>query len=272
MRHSNRVISETLFCLVLSLHLIGVRAQSRSITPQSHWTNANQTRLHYLEWSKRGFPVVLIHGLYDDAHVWQKLATQLAANYRVIAFDRRGSGRSAAPSGGYDHATLASDVQALLESLKLNDVTLIAHSFGGETALTLAAQQPSYLKRLVLVEGGFFPRRAPANDALPVPPCEATPARCVRNVALEQASRAYDAEALYPKVKIPTLLVMGVPVLPQGMDAAPLKEARQHVEQVAQQKLAQGKAVFIERAQHWVQKDQPRALAQAIKAFLAEER
>ena len=58
-----------------------------------------------------GVPVVLIHGWPFDSNSWERQTTALlAAGYRVITYDRRGFGRSSAPSTGYDYDTLAADM------------------------------------------------------------------------------------------------------------------------------------------------------------------
>ena len=55
----------------------------------------------------------------------------LAAGYRVITYDRRGFGRSSAPSTGYDYDTLAGDTDKLISALDLRDVALVGFSMGG---------------------------------------------------------------------------------------------------------------------------------------------
>lgn len=78
-----------------------------------------------------GQPVVLIHGYPLDGQSWEKQERALlAAGYRVIAYDRRGFGRSSQPSIGYDYDTFAADLETLLEHLKLTDVVLVGFSMG----------------------------------------------------------------------------------------------------------------------------------------------
>lgn len=77
-------------------------------------------------------PVVLIHGWPLSAKAWEKQIPALKeAGFRVIAYDRRGFGRSDKPDTGYDYDTLAADLAALIEERDLRDVTLVGFSMGG---------------------------------------------------------------------------------------------------------------------------------------------
>lgn len=76
---------------------------------------ADGTRLFYNDWGS-GRPVVLIHGWPLDADMWEYQVPDLvAAGYRVVAYDRRGFGRSDQPAGGYDYDTLADDLAAVMQ-------------------------------------------------------------------------------------------------------------------------------------------------------------
>ena len=64
--------------------------------------------------------------------MWEHQATFLVEHgLRVIAYDRRGFGRSSQPWNGYDYSTLASDLDALFEKLQLRSATLVGFSMGG---------------------------------------------------------------------------------------------------------------------------------------------
>jgi pimeloyl-ACP methyl ester carboxylesterase len=93
--------------------------------------NSADIELYYEDLGS-GKPVVLIHGWPLSSGSWERqTAALLASGHRVIAYDRRGFGRSSQPSLGYDYDTLASDTYRLLESLDLHDVTLVGFSMGG---------------------------------------------------------------------------------------------------------------------------------------------
>lgn len=91
-----------------------------------------KTRVHVDDTGGTGRPVVLIHGWPLSAESWKDQVPALRdAGYRVVAYDRRGFGRSDKPMGGYDYDTLAEDLQGVLEELELTDVTLVGFSMGG---------------------------------------------------------------------------------------------------------------------------------------------
>lgn len=79
-----------------------------------------------------GKPVVFIHGWPLNSDMWEYQFNELPKhNIRVIAYDRRGFGKSSRPWGGYDYDTFASDLDTLLEALDVTDVTLVGFSMGG---------------------------------------------------------------------------------------------------------------------------------------------
>ncbi|GHG07131.1 alpha/beta fold hydrolase [Streptomyces filamentosus] len=101
--------------------------------------NTSPIELYY-EDQGTGWPVVLIHGFPLDGHSWERqTAALLAAGHRVVTYDRRGFGQSSQPTTGYDYDTFAADLNTVLETLDLNDATLVGFSMGtGEVARYVA--------------------------------------------------------------------------------------------------------------------------------------
>src|SRR5260370_7329998 len=92
--------------------------------------NTGDIRIYY-EDHGTGPPVALVHGYLADGGSWEKQeAALLAAGYRVITYDRRGSGFSSRPATGYDYNTLAADLNLLLEDLDVRDVVLAGFCHG----------------------------------------------------------------------------------------------------------------------------------------------
>jgi pimeloyl-ACP methyl ester carboxylesterase len=80
----------------------------------------------------KGTPVVLIHGWPLSSAMWDyQLAELPKHNMRVIAYDRRGFGKSSQPWDGYNYDTLADDLKTVLDTLDLQNVTLVGMSMGG---------------------------------------------------------------------------------------------------------------------------------------------
>ncbi len=110
------------------------------------------TELHYTDWGT-GRPVVLIHGWPLNAQMWEYQAPVLAAaGLRVVAYDRRGFGKSGQPWSGYDYDTLADDLAALMEALDLQGATLVGFSMGGgEVARYLSRHGAGRVAKAVLL-------------------------------------------------------------------------------------------------------------------------
>ena len=113
---------------------------------------ADGTHIHYTDWGS-GPPVVLIHGWPLSADMWSDQASHLAEHgCRVIAYDRRGFGRSSQPWSGYEYDTLASDLKALMDQLDLRGATLVGFSMGGgEVARYLSRYGAERVAKAVLV-------------------------------------------------------------------------------------------------------------------------
>ena len=97
--------------------------------------NSTSIELYYEDHGS-GQPVVLIHGYPLDGSSFEKQTrVLLEAGYRVITYDRRGSGKSSQPTVGYDYDTFAADLKVVLDTLDLTDAVLVGFSMGtGEVA------------------------------------------------------------------------------------------------------------------------------------------
>lgn len=110
------------------------------------------TELYYYDWGT-GTPVVLIHGWPLTSASWEYQASALAeSGFRVIAYDRRGFGRSGWSFSGYDYETLAADVHTVLETLDLTKAALVGFSMGGgEVARYLSKYGSARVSKAVLI-------------------------------------------------------------------------------------------------------------------------
>ncbi|AYN04904.1 alpha/beta fold hydrolase [Flavobacterium sp. 140616W15] len=80
----------------------------------------------------QGKPVILIHGWPLSNEMWEyQIDFLVQNNYRVIAYDRRGFGKSSQPWDGYDYDSLTDDLNEIIEQLELEDATLVGFSMGG---------------------------------------------------------------------------------------------------------------------------------------------
>jgi 3-oxoadipate enol-lactonase len=107
------------------------------------------TKLFHVE-SGQGDPVVLVHAIGCDHHMWDSLAPALALHYRVVRVDVRGHGRSPVPDGDYSLEALADDVLAALDDLEIDKAHWVGLSMGGMIGQAFAINHPDRLGRLVL--------------------------------------------------------------------------------------------------------------------------
>ena len=119
----------------------------------------------YYEDHGSGAPVVLIHGWPLSGASWEKqTAALLAAGHRVIAYDRRGFGRSSKVGVGYNYDTFAADLDALLTALDITNVALVGFSMGsGEVTRYLGKYGSKRVRKAVLI-GTLGPYLVKAAD------------------------------------------------------------------------------------------------------------
>lgn len=111
--------------------------------------------IHYVE-AGEGQPILLIPGAFTTYRAWNRLLPELALHARVLAVDYLGVGDSDKPETGFAYTVEEqADVLAeMIRALDLADVTVAGASYGGATALNLAARYPDLVGRVVCIEGG----------------------------------------------------------------------------------------------------------------------
>jgi pimeloyl-ACP methyl ester carboxylesterase len=153
MKIFTRTMAISFAILVLALTTnMPVQAQNRL---EDRFASVDGVRLHYLRAGK-GDPVILLHGYAQTSHMWRPLIVELAKTHTVIAPDLRGFGQSAKPMTGYDKKTLAQDVHALATSLGFRRAVIVGHDIGLMVAYAYAAQYPTEVERIVLMDA-FLP-------------------------------------------------------------------------------------------------------------------
>jgi pimeloyl-ACP methyl ester carboxylesterase len=107
--------------------------------------------------------VLLLHGFTSDLRMWAPLMEPFARDYRPIAVDLRGHGRTTAPEdlASYTMAAFSDDLAALLDALEIDVCAVVGCSFGGMIAAHFAVEHPERLAGLVLSDASA----AYENDA-----------------------------------------------------------------------------------------------------------
>ena len=127
--------------------------------------------MHYWQWGTKAAPVlILLHGAKDHGRSWDAVAETLCQDYRVIVPDLRGHGDSDwSPDGDYGMLAFLYDFSQLIEHLGAAEVSIVAHSLGGNIALRYTGLYPQKVTRVVAIEGlGPSPEMEKTMMARPV--------------------------------------------------------------------------------------------------------
>lgn len=109
-------------------------------------------------------PVVLLHGWPQHFWCWRRVAPLLAAEHRVLMFDLRGHGWTAAPAGPYDKEQFATDLLAVMDELRLDRVGLVGHDWGGWAGFLACLRAPErFTGFLALNISHPWPQRSPTD-------------------------------------------------------------------------------------------------------------
>lgn len=259
---------------------------------------ASGKQLHVQERGNRDGPaVIFLHGLGSRSEFWGAAldALSLDDSHRLVCFDFDGSGRSPL-SGELSIDSLADDAIALLDALHIQRATLVGHSMSGLVVTTAAVRHPDRVDRVVSV-GGI---RAPTEAGVKVMSDRADKARsqgmaglatAVASGAISKRSLAqnrlafhfvrtlvgasnpdgYAAACLaitravdpdYSRIEVPGLIVGG------AEDAMATPDT---LKSVAQAIGDNARHVSLPEVGHWPTLEDPQAIADALRPFLAEK-
>ncbi|HLN64813.1 MAG TPA: alpha/beta hydrolase [Symbiobacteriaceae bacterium] len=115
----------------------------------------NGIHLHVLDYGGSGEAVIFLHYSSGNGTMWNGVIPSFQPHYRVIVPEIRGHGRSDKPPTGYHIETLAHDVAALMDGLRVSKAHLVGSSMGGEVAAAFAALYPERALSIVC-EGAYF--------------------------------------------------------------------------------------------------------------------
>lgn len=114
--------------------------------------------LEVLDWGGTGRPLVLLTGLGDDAHIFDKFAPKLTPRYHVYGITRRGRGASSSPEANetnYTPSRLGDDVLAVMDALHLNRPVIAGHSISGEELSYIGSKYPDKAAGLIYMEAAY---------------------------------------------------------------------------------------------------------------------
>jgi pimeloyl-ACP methyl ester carboxylesterase len=110
----------------------------------------------YYEVYGEGKPVILLHGAFMTIETnWGQLIPELAKTRKVIAIELQGHGHTPFSDRKLSRATLASDVEGVMDYLKIDNADMVGYSFGGTVAYQFAIQSPKRLRKLVIISSTY---------------------------------------------------------------------------------------------------------------------
>jgi 3-oxoadipate enol-lactonase len=117
------------------------------------FARVNGLTLHYqINGSAAGLPLILVNSLGTDLRSWDRVVSQLDADYAILRYDKRGHGLSDVTPGPYAIADHTEDLNALLHYLEIETCALVGTSVGGMIALDYASKHPQNVRALVLCD------------------------------------------------------------------------------------------------------------------------
>jgi len=123
----------------------------------AHYLPLDSARMHYVD-EGAGPVLLMVHGNPTWSFYWRRLVRAMRANCRVIAVDHIGCGLSDKPAAyRYTLDQHITNLVTLVDHLALDDITLVAHDWGGAIGLGTALARPARCARFILLNTGAFP-------------------------------------------------------------------------------------------------------------------
>lgn len=145
---------------ILLLAIIFAASPSRSngqqIKPsESGYAPVNGTKVYYEVYGE-GRPLILIHGAFYTIELnWSQLIPGLSKTRKVIAIELQGHGHTPYSDRKLSFPSLASDVEGVMDYLKIDSADVAGYSMGGSVAYEFAIQSPKRLRKLVIISSTY---------------------------------------------------------------------------------------------------------------------
>jgi pimeloyl-ACP methyl ester carboxylesterase len=132
------------------------RSYAQQIKPSaSGYAPANGIKVYY-EVYGQGMPLILLHGaFYTIGLNWSELIPELSKTRKVIAIEMQGHGHTPYSDRELSITTLASDVEKVMDYLKIDSADVAGYSMGGSIAYQFAVQSPKRLRKLVIISSTY---------------------------------------------------------------------------------------------------------------------
>jgi 2-hydroxy-6-oxonona-2,4-dienedioate hydrolase len=146
-----------LFCGVTAAQQPASPAPAPSAAPAADgFVTLYGNRIHYIDTGGAGPVVILIHGMSSDLTDWVFNKPILERDFRVVALDQLGYGKSDKPMVNYRVATWVDYLDAFMKELKIERASLVGASMGGWIAAAFAIEHPQRVDKLVLIDSAGY--------------------------------------------------------------------------------------------------------------------
>ena len=142
--------------LLIAIMFIAPSSGGQQIKPSSSgYAPVNGIKVYYEVYGE-GRPLVLLHGAFYTIQMnWAELIPELSKTRKVIAIEMQGHGHTPYSDRKLSITTLASDVEKLMDYLKIDSADVAGFSMGGSIAYQFAVQSPKRLRRLVIISSTY---------------------------------------------------------------------------------------------------------------------
>ena len=222
------------------------------------YIDVSDAKIYYEEYGQ-GEPLIFLHGNNGSIEDFYQQIPFFAKQYRVIAIDTRGQGKSTdLTNTPYTYEAFANDLLQVVQKLNLKKVNLIGWSDGGNTALIFNAQHPVLINKIVTIGAVLNPNGVSEElienlKNLASNPSENTNSRLIQLMLNEPNI----TKAELSKIQNPVLVIAG--------EKDEVKES--HTKEI-QQNISKGELLIIPNSTHYVPFEQPKILNEAILKFL----
>ena len=138
------------------LFLTAFKSNGQQIKPaKSGYAPVNGIEVYYEVYGE-GKPLILLHGAFYTIEMnWGQLIPELSKTRKIIAIEFQGHGHSPYSERKLDIATLARDVEGVMDYLKIDTADVAGYSMGGSVAYQFAVQSPKRLSKLVIISSTY---------------------------------------------------------------------------------------------------------------------
>src|SRR5215510_11508290 len=142
--------------LLIAIMFVASQSNGQEVKPSnSGYAPANGIKVYYEVYGE-GSPIVLLHGAFYTIDMnWSQLIPELLKTHKVIAVEMQGHGHSPFSERKLSITTLASDVEKLMDYLKIDSADIAGYSMGGSVAYQFAVQSPKRLRKLVIISSTY---------------------------------------------------------------------------------------------------------------------